>query len=305
MLFAIKNFVDRGRGLVATTTIRRGTVALEDTAFAAVLNKDAQESHCHFCFAPLSSTTSSTSFVNDSQMLHCSSNCTSNAFAMHNRLLHKCDFTQLDGLVNEGSRRFPHLVVKMVAAALLTGAKFNDYWARALSLAAPKTTATLHLDDEYNAIQSAFEPAIGVEATKTIFSGPLPIQWYSHMIGILHINSIGMGQKDESIVLREMNSSSSLQDLQKRAAANPDVGVGLFPTASLLNHSCEPNLEMFRSSSKHSPSCTFAAVRHIDKGEELTISYISNPSTKPVHERKEYLYYNYGFECTCPSCASV
>ena len=122
------------------------------------------------------------------------------------------------------------------------------------------------------------------------------------MIGILHVNSIGMGRRDPSIRVADRNSSSQLNALQKKAAKCEDIGVGLFPTASLLNHSCEPNIEMFRSSSDHSPTCLFVATRHIEMGDELTISYLSDASLKPVHERREYLEYNYGFQCQCALC---
>ena len=111
-----------------------------------------------------------------------------------------------------------------------------------------------------------------------------------------------MGRRDPDIQVAEMNSPSQLVEHQQKAAKNVDIGVGLFPTASLLNHSCEPNTEMFRSSSSHSPTSLFVAARHIEEGEELTISYLHDTSAKPVHERREYLLYNYGFRCDCPLC---
>ena len=53
LLFSVKELAGRGRGLVASQTIRKGSVALEDTAFAAVLNHGrAADDHCSFCFAP-------------------------------------------------------------------------------------------------------------------------------------------------------------------------------------------------------------------------------------------------------------
>ena len=293
LLFSVKELAGRGRGLVASQTIRKGSVALEDTAFAAVLNHGrAADDHCSFCFAPAADAADGG---------HCSAACKENSFASHDRLLDKCDLGQL----GDGASRYPRLIARMTAAALLTGPKFNDYWSMVLSLAAPNTRAQTHLEAEFDALQRAFEPAIGADATETIFAGPLPLEWYARLIGILHVNSIGMGQRDLGVQVADMNSASQLAVLQQKAAKNPDIGVGLFPTASLLNHSCEPNCEMFRSFSKHSPTCVFVAARHIEEGEELTISYLPDVGTKPVHERKEYLEYNYGFQCECPLCQST
>ena len=290
MLCSVKAIAGRGRGLVASQTIRCGSIALEDTAFAAVLNHDARDSHCSHCFAP-------STIATDDHHHFCSAECMDNAFTLHDRLLNKCDLVHLD---NGQTNRYPRLIAKMTAAALLAGPNFNDYWAKVLALAAPNTHCAEQ--DEFNALIRVFEPAIGKEATEKIFEGPLPLEWYSRMIGILHVNSIGMGKRDPHVTVADLNSSSRLVTLQKKASENPNIGVGLFPTASLLNHSCKPNVEMFRSSSKHSPTCVFVAVRHIEEGEELTISYLPDAYKKSVHERKDYLEYNYGFKCDCPLC---
>jgi hypothetical protein len=74
------------------------------------------------------------------------------------------------------------------------------------------------------------------------------------------------------------------------------VGVGVYPMASLLNHSCRPN-------------CTYrfdgvqlqvVARQFIRSGEELTISYIDwiyGPT-----ERASQLERQYFFKCQCPRC---
>ena len=130
--------------------------AIKDTAFAAVLNNAARASHCEFCFVPCS---------DDEQ--HCSAICTNNAFAAHDRILDECNLDLLDG-----TKRYPRLIARMVASSLLTGPKFNDFWARVLVLASPTTHVHTHLEEEFQTFQQAFDPAIGAEATQKIFSGP-------------------------------------------------------------------------------------------------------------------------------------
>jgi hypothetical protein len=79
------------------------------------------------------------------------------------------------------------------------------------------------------------------------------------------------------------------------------IGHGVFPFTSLLNHSCEPNLALVTDlEAGHVPIQTFIALRHIDKGEELTHCYVNQ--LEPTCLRFESLIKRYGFECKCRRC---
>ncbi|XP_074024279.1 histone-lysine N-methyltransferase SMYD3 isoform X2 [Numenius arquata] len=75
-----------------------------------------------------------------------------------------------------------------------------------------------------------------------------------------------------------------------------DVGVGLYPSMSLLNHSCDPNCVIVFEGYQ----LLLRSVREIQIGEELTISYIE--SLVPTSERQKQLMRQYCFECDCPLC---
>ena len=70
----------------------------------------------------------------------------------------------------------------------------------------------------------------------------------------------------------------------------------MYPTASRLNHSCQPNCVATFTGI----SLQIRAVETVQPGEELTISYtdLLNPSAK----RKEGLREQYGFDCKCQKC---
>ena len=73
-------------------------------------------------------------------------------------------------------------------------------------------------------------------------------------------------------------------------------GVGLFEGVANLNHDCEPNaVVVFEQDS----TATVAALRPIQKGEEVCISYID--VDQPVDERRADLL-DYGFVCSCARC---
>ncbi|RMC12585.1 hypothetical protein DUI87_10107 [Hirundo rustica rustica] len=75
-----------------------------------------------------------------------------------------------------------------------------------------------------------------------------------------------------------------------------DVGVGLYPSMSLLNHSCDPNCVIVFEGYQ----LLLHSVREIQIGEELTISYIE--SLMPTRERQKQLVRQYCFECDCLLC---
>ncbi|XP_031408035.1 histone-lysine N-methyltransferase SMYD3-like [Meleagris gallopavo] len=75
-----------------------------------------------------------------------------------------------------------------------------------------------------------------------------------------------------------------------------DVGVGLYPSMSLLNHSCDPNCVIIFEGYQ----LLLRSVREIQIGEELTVSYIE--SLMPTSERQEQLKRQYCFECDCCLC---
>ncbi|XP_030642992.1 histone-lysine N-methyltransferase SMYD3 [Chanos chanos] len=75
-----------------------------------------------------------------------------------------------------------------------------------------------------------------------------------------------------------------------------DLGVGLYPSMSLLNHDCQPNCVMVFEGKR----LQLRAVRDIQPQEELTISYtdVLAPST----ERRRQLQEQYHFFCQCQRC---
>ncbi|KAJ3330429.1 hypothetical protein HDU76_005717 [Blyttiomyces sp. JEL0837] len=75
-----------------------------------------------------------------------------------------------------------------------------------------------------------------------------------------------------------------------------NVGVAVYPIASMLNHSCCPNCAIiFYGADAH-----LRPMRDIAAGEELTISYIE--IAEPRHKRRKELKERYFFDCECSAC---
>ncbi|XP_035508322.1 histone-lysine N-methyltransferase SMYD3 [Morone saxatilis] len=77
-----------------------------------------------------------------------------------------------------------------------------------------------------------------------------------------------------------------------------EIGVGLYPSLSLLNHDCRPNCVMVFEGTK----LQLRAVQDINPEEELTISYIETLSL--TEDRQRQLEDQYHFTCHCQNCDS-
>lgn len=73
---------------------------------------------------------------------------------------------------------------------------------------------------------------------------------------------------------------------------------GVYPTISLINHSCVPNSHNNWDSEAHHE--TIHAIGPIKAGEEITISYDEGG---PSYPRKFKLNMSFGFDCACSLCS--
>ena len=76
------------------------------------------------------------------------------------------------------------------------------------------------------------------------------------------------------------------------------LGNALVRTVSLVNHSCDPNVEVVFS--ENSNAVFLCALRGIPVNEELFISYVDE--ALPLDERQRLVKRNYDFTCTCDKC---
>lgn len=82
----------------------------------------------------------------------------------------------------------------------------------------------------------------------------------------------------------------------------PLDGSAMYSTTCKMNHSCDPNVVvLYRSHRWGEPLVSHCvALREIEEGEELCISYINEKA--PLEERQNDLMDNYGFQCACTKC---
>ena len=94
----------------------------------------------------------------------------------------------------------------------------------------------------------------------------------------------------------ELMETRYLSDIQK--ADQSTHGLGLYATTSLINHSCNPNMELVFYGNK----CAVRAIRSVWQGSELTIDYGYIYYLTAKAQRKLSLQAQYFFSCTCEAC---
>ncbi|RAL41821.1 hypothetical protein DM860_009003 [Cuscuta australis] len=138
------------------------------------------------------------------------------------------------------------------------------------------------------------------------------LEIYGHIIGMFELNNLDLIV--ESPLVNYFKHIDDLPSLEKREAEQiirPILdalgdeystccqGTAFFPLQSCMNHSCKPNAKAFKREEDLDGDAIIIALEPIQKGEEITISYIDEDL--PIEERQELLA-DYGFRCKCPKC---
>lgn len=76
------------------------------------------------------------------------------------------------------------------------------------------------------------------------------------------------------------------------------IGIGIYPMAAMLNHSCRPNCRVVF----HNARLEIVATNDICTGDELCISYGPHHVKMNHHDRQTVLNSQYYFQCDCQAC---
>ncbi|XP_063398238.1 SET and MYND domain-containing protein 4-like [Mytilus trossulus] len=77
-----------------------------------------------------------------------------------------------------------------------------------------------------------------------------------------------------------------------------EIGSGIYPILSLINHSCDPNVVRH----SYGDVCVVRAIKNIDAGEEIADNYGALYPLTVCSERREILKPQYYFTCNCKAC---
>ncbi|EFN50876.1 hypothetical protein CHLNCDRAFT_141673 [Chlorella variabilis] len=143
------------------------------------------------------------------------------------------------------------------------------------------------------------------------FPALLSLPIWGSIIGMFELNNLGVFVA--SPLQRWLHHLDALPAGEQAAAfqaagpfvdALPDElpgceGNAFYALHSCFNHSCDPNAEAFKRDEDEDGGAVILALRDIQAGEEVTLSYIDEEA--PLEERRQQLA-DYGFRCACDKC---
>nr|XP_061820345.1 histone-lysine N-methyltransferase SMYD3-like isoform X1 [Nerophis lumbriciformis]XP_061820346.1 histone-lysine N-methyltransferase SMYD3-like isoform X1 [Nerophis lumbriciformis] len=273
MASTLERFVSPGKGygLRATSGIKRGQLLFSSEPMASCVSNKVAKDVCHRCFAQ------NKTFLRCSQCKmarYCNITCQKQAWSDHKREC-KC----LQSLLPRVPTNSVRLTARIIFA-LLTPVKscseelytLDEHESHLTSMSEQKKQGLSQLASMLELYLQQEVPDLAQEMTSRL---PQSCRQLLDLIAKVTCNCFTI-------------SDGELQE----------IGVGLYPSLSLLNHDCRPNCVMvFEGAKIH-----LRAIQDIKPEEELTISYIE--TLLLTEERQKQLEDQYHFTCRCQKCDS-
>ncbi|KOX74156.1 SET and MYND domain-containing protein 4 [Melipona quadrifasciata] len=321
----------RGRYLVATRNIKAGSVLIVETPFAFSTKKEALDTnclHCHITFKSSDNVKIPCYFCQT--VSFCTEKCRREAWQIY----HQYECFIFDAFYGNDLEEIhtSHLLLayRMIISAFLSSNTkeiintekckipfLNDNFLRDYAANKNKEYSDLGINQaycthDYRTILNLethcteMEPSINlVRAIEAIFLAKCFTFVLSEMdVVCLKESSIflavAMLHNLQVINCNAYEIVENIYDKKTHAWEPRHIGGAIYPSVSLTNHSCYPNVV------RHSyPSGIVAlrALRFIGKGTEILDCYGPHWLSERLESRFEYLWKKYRFVCACEACA--
>lgn len=307
---------EKGRYLMTNKDISFGRLLIAEEPFVCNLAPSKRHLYCYHCLGRLYSC--GLGCTNCTEILYCSVECLEANSKTHSfecdrfldfhekigvsylvaHILFKInfDFTSipihtkkssenktLDEVLRIPSSDWPDLVYKNDYASVLSLMDHSsDYeYDEMMGYVLTATYLMIAFIDHYS---SSVSSLVDSQAQYTIGSIVLRhlLQLQTNIISVLEQNLQGM-----------VSVGHNLSDMQERP-----IGVGIYPTVSLLNHSCQPNI----ISILHKNKFITRAASALECGTEINYCYGPSFTRLSKKDRQKRLKNQYFFSCQCDCC---
>ena len=152
--------------------------------------------------------------------------------------------------------------------------------------------------DAFFALHNAFPDGTDSEYIGRIQTNALELDF---LPTVANYEPPNYGSDSDSEEESDEDEEESDEDEEDSDDDEDKVDMGIFQDASRINHSCENNAH--NNWNEKIKRYTVQALRDIEKGEEITINYISYTACFHTREeRQNKLRKRYAFECRCGLC---
>lgn len=291
-----------GRHIVAGQDIKIGDVLVVDRPFATVLFPCFYKTHCYHCFAQVSVPIPC---LQCCTIVFCSRQCRDASWTKFHQ--YECQFFAL--LDTSTCAKIGHLAIRLLMVLGLSHAL--EYLKRREEQVSPSPELVGINGDgiycsDYDSIydmatHSDHRPSdqlfdfsiVSCLLMKVLqLSGYVQLAEDSHdfaLLGGLLLRHLQIIQCNALRVI-ELQRPGRFDDLKPG-----ELGIGLYPTAALVNHSCDPSADL----NFYGDSVVVRAIRNINQDEEVAISYGPLFYESKAGPRQTQLKGAYFFSCRC------
>lgn len=304
-----------GRHVIANQKISKGSVVFAERPYAAILLPEYLYTHCQTCFSPVSNPIPC---CECRDVVYCSELCQSQGQAFHQ---YECGILHILSSVG-----IAHLAVRII---LVTGWKLHcdirneSLKGRVAGVGDSGVYNGRNLSDGYRAVYhllphfdnclpedqlqyciAAIILAIAI-LDKTSFrkhnedmqkdSAPLDIPHLASAI-MRHVAQLVSNAHAVTQITTDSKSAGSM--IQHVVQAR--IASAIYPTASLMNHSCKPNI----INSFYKDKLVIRTIEDVENGSQITNCYGPHYCRQTREERQQSLKQQYFFKCRCEPCVN-
>ncbi|XP_059157289.1 SET and MYND domain-containing protein 4-like [Physella acuta] len=319
---------EKGRHLLASRFIPKGSTLIVERPFAAVLLPDHYQTHCHHCFSPLPHTPIGCEQC--TSVRFCNESCREAAWDLYHQI--ECRYLDLFHSVG-----IAHLSLRIILTAKLN---FLEEFLRdeqQYRLSDDPLTRGLNSEGVYDrSYVAVYDLMTHEESTE-----PLDLLQYSMtgallLVTLTHAGYFNKLSCSDSLAASMLGENGDIQQIPSevlnigglllrhilqlvcnahaittlQAGPGSDsrtldteqvrIATAIYPTASLMNHSCDPTI----ISSFVGDVLVVRTVKDVPKGEEIFNCYGPHCCRMRREERQEILKSQYHFVCLCAPCSA-
>ena len=284
----------KGKSLLATENISSGSLVLTEKPYLAVVHSNNLTKYCYHCLRKIRNLSQPFPCLTCNQVRFCSGICSTEAYSQYHRI--ECCYLS----IFEISKDF-HVAPKITLKALLK---------QGLCEALTVTDGSHEETDSYRGFMDLVEHpdkdlndytlAASIITAFLLEKHPSDVFTRSTISRLVeritkHFRQVNVN--GITITGKEVTTNKDFED--QACYEETNIGCGIYLTARLINHSCDPNTRITKFDGNQ---LYLHAVRDIKAGEEITISYGGSYKWQLLSVRKKMLLESYFFDCCCSAC---
>ncbi|XP_014258385.1 SET and MYND domain-containing protein 4 [Cimex lectularius] len=297
---SMKRSMEKGRYMVANTSIKTGSTLAVEEPYSSVLRFEKNGTHCLNCFKRVETVIPCRDC---SGVAYCTEECRLSGDQYHKW---ECPFTEL--MIGSGMSVLSQLSLRMITQSnvlffkdLVTAIQDNlDHPYLQVYNMETHCKERQPKDFLYRTLMALF--LLEILRNSGYFKqhgsqNPDELSDMEVMVGCLLLRQLQLTQYNVHEIYETYVKPEGKPWTLKDSKAHY-IGVGLYPSSSMFNHGCNPTMARYFIGK----NLVLRAERPLARGEEVTENYGVSCTLKAFEERKKTLKARYRFDCLCIAC---